>query len=96
MKKDCIKCGAWILVPHLAASEDELCTQCSDAPQEGEHTLSAWINAVGVGCSVPDNPGAVDATVYLDGEEIGEVTLLPLIGPPGPPHRLGFHRAIHR
>lgn len=39
--------------------------------------ITAEITGRGDRSTVPDNADAVDATIYVDGEEIGEVTLLP-------------------
>lgn len=40
-------------------------------------TLSAEITGKGEDSSIPDNADAVDADVYVDGEVIGQATLLP-------------------
>jgi uncharacterized protein (DUF433 family) len=39
--------------------------------------VTARITAMGVDSTVPDNPGAVDAMIYVCGRKLGEVTLLP-------------------
>lgn len=38
---------------------------------------TATITAIGARSTVPDNPGAVDATIYVKGRKAGECTLLP-------------------
>jgi hypothetical protein len=38
---------------------------------------TARITARTYDSTAPDRPGAVDATIYLDGVEVGEVTLVP-------------------
>ena len=48
-------------------------------------TITATITARGADSTVPDHAGAVDATIYRDGEQIGRVTLLPDPGAPGAP-----------
>lgn len=40
-------------------------------------TIEAIITARGAKTTVPDNEGAVDARILVDGVEVGEVTLLP-------------------
>lgn len=45
--------------------------------------ITATIIARGFASYVPDNPGAVDASVSADGTEIGEVTLIPRKDRPG-------------
>lgn len=40
-------------------------------------TITANITARGPRSTVPDNAGAVDATVYVDGRDVGDCTLLP-------------------
>lgn len=42
-----------------------------------ELDVTAKVEAYGEDTTVPDNPGAVDATIYQAGREVGEVTLLP-------------------
>lgn len=39
--------------------------------------IEAEITGRGANSTVPDNPGAVDARIYMDGEPVCEVTLLP-------------------
>jgi len=39
--------------------------------------ITATITARGADSAVPDNAGAVDATIYAGGAEVGEVTLVP-------------------
>lgn len=40
-------------------------------------TITAEITARGAKSTVPEEPGAVDARILVDGREIGEVTLVP-------------------
>ena len=40
-------------------------------------TITAKITARAARSTVPDNAGAVDATVYVDGRDVGDCTLLP-------------------
>lgn len=42
-----------------------------------DDVFTAKITGIGSESCVPDNAGAVDATIFLAGEEIGAVTLLP-------------------
>lgn len=39
--------------------------------------ITAIITGVGRDSCVPDDPKAVDASIYIDGREVGAVTLLP-------------------
>ncbi len=45
--------------------------------KEAPSKVLAEIGAVGSDSTVPDNPKAVDAGIYFDGDYVGEVTLLP-------------------
>lgn len=49
----------------------------SDELEIREVEVTAAVTARAEESTVPDNPGAVDAMVYVCGRELGEVTLLP-------------------